>query len=121
MENVRRRRFYPPTALAVVAAALLAPPSGAQVADIGLSSVGAQRFGRPSLLDPNVDRDDYFGWALATGDFNGDGADDLAAGARGSDGPGAAPVDDCGEVVVRNGVPGSGGTTGLRPDVVPQG
>ena len=76
--------------------------------DVGLSSVGAQRLGREELPNANVDGNDRFGFAFAVGDFNGDGADDLATGAPLSDGPAANPVDQCGEVVVRYGLPGAG-------------
>ena len=47
----------------------------------GLSGEGSQRWrqGDDDILDKS-ERDDAFGWELATGDFNGDGFDDLAIG-----------------------------------------
>ena len=48
----------------------------------GLASAGAQtwRQGASGLLG-TPEEGDFFGWALAAGDFNGDGHDDLAVGA----------------------------------------
>ena len=54
------------------------------------------------------------------GDFNGDGADDLATGAPTSDGPNASPVDQCGQVVVRYGVAGAGLDAASAPVVLGQ-
>ncbi len=52
---------------------------------------------------------DQAGYALATGDFDGDGIHDLAVGARGADGPGRP---DAGEVSLIF------GGTGLRPGLI---
>ena len=49
--------------------------------------------------------DDLFGWSLAAGDFDGDGADDLAIGSPGEDIAGAI---DVGAVAVLYGAAGSG-------------
>lgn len=101
--DFRSRRF-----LFLVAASLLCSAAFAQTADVGLSSVRAQRFGRLDLPNPNAGGDDRFASAFAVGDFDNDGADDLATGVPRSDGPTAAPVDQCGQVVVRYGIPGRG-------------
>ena len=76
--------------------------------NVGISSVRAQRWGREGLPNANVDGNDRFAFAFAVGDFNGDGADDLASGAPTSDGANATPVDQCGQVVVRYGIAGAG-------------
>ena len=86
----------------------------------GLSSVRAQRFGREDLPNANVAGDDRFSFAFAAGDFNGDGASDLASGVPTSDGTSATPVDQCGQVVVRYGGLGAGLEEGLAPVVLGQ-
>ncbi|MCL4741556.1 MAG: integrin alpha [Phycisphaerales bacterium] len=48
--------------------------------------VPAQGWHQNSPAVPNTNEAaDYFGWAIAVGDFDGNGADDLAVGARGED------------------------------------
>ena len=116
---VRLARLVRIAGLAVCFAWLAATTAGAQES-VGLSSVRAQRLGREALPNANVDGDDFFGFAFAIGDFNGDGAADLATGAPTSDGPNASPVDQCGQVVVRYGVPGSGLDTASAPGVLGQ-
>lgn len=101
-------------------AALLAPPALEALESVGLSAVRAQRFGRPSLPNPNPDGGDGFGQAFGAGDFNGDGAEDLATGVPGSDGSSSSPLNSCGAVIVRYGEPGSGLAEGGTPTVLGQ-
>ena len=64
---------------------------------------------------------DLFGYALAAGDFNGDGAEDLATGIPLDDGHGRRfPIVDMGAVVVRYGIPGMGLETGLADTYLSQ-
>ena len=72
-------------ALAAGCACLCATTAPAQDS-VGLSPLRAQRLGREVLPNANVDGDDFFAFAFAVGDFDGDGADDLATGAPTSDG-----------------------------------
>ncbi|MEO8275638.1 MAG: FG-GAP repeat protein [Thermoanaerobaculia bacterium] len=73
-------------------------------AAIGLSSVRAQTLENENLLFYAPETGDLFGFALATGDFNGDGAEDLATGIPLDDGLAGFPIADMGAVVVRYGV-----------------
>jgi hypothetical protein len=95
----------------------LATPESVKPASVGLSSVGAQRFSNEDLLVFIPESGDRFAWSLATGDFNGDGADDLASGVPYDDGFG---VPDSGLVIVRYGIPGSGLETGLADNALSQ-
>jgi hypothetical protein len=71
----------------------------------GLSAAGTQQWTQDNLgLSDPAEAGDNFGYALASGDFNQDGADDLAIGARGEDLLGTA---DAGAVSVLYG--GAGG------------
>ena len=99
------------TVLFLVAAGIAG--SVAPVAAAGLSSVRAQTFENENLLVYAAEPGDLFGMALATGDFNGDGADDLATGIPFDDGLSGLPIVDMGAVVVRYGIPGKG----LDPDL----
>lgn len=56
---------------------------------------------------------DYFGTAFASGDFNADGADDLATGIPGNDCGDGLALDDCGAVQVRMGLPRLGLTSAV--------
>jgi hypothetical protein len=103
--------------LTLVCLAGLAWPLPASAASVGLSSVGAQRFSNEDLLVFIPESGDRFAWSLATGDFNGDGADDLASGVPYDDGFG---VPDSGLVIVRYGIPGSGLETGLAENALSQ-
>jgi hypothetical protein len=109
--------------VSITAAALLgsagAPPLDAQA--IGLSAVGAQRFFNEDLLFFEPEPGDRFATVLVAGDFDGDGADDLATGMPFDDGfaNGGGPVNS-GSVVVRYGVAGSGLAGGLATTVLNQ-
>jgi hypothetical protein len=86
----------------------------------GLSSVRAQTFENENLIFFAPEPGDLFGFALATGDFNGDGADDLAAGIPLDDGLFGSPIVDMGAAVVRYGVPGKGLDPGLASTFLTQ-
>lgn len=66
--------------------------------------------GKPGVLGKS-ERDDYFGYALAAGDFDADGDDDLAIGVRGES---VGTVRTAGRVVVLNGAPGGLSATGAQ-------
>ena len=90
----------------------LAGAAAAQPSNVGLSTVRAQRFGNDNLSGIFVPAaTDLFAYSLAAGDFNGDGADDLATGMPYDNGPTSTLVTDSGSVVVRYSVPGAGLTT----------
>jgi hypothetical protein len=99
------------TAVLFLVAAAVAG-AAAPMAAVALSSVRAQTFDNEELLVYAAQAGDLFGFALATGDFNGDGADDLATGIPFDDGLAGSPIVDMGAVVVRYGVPGKGVDTG---------
>jgi hypothetical protein len=88
---------------------LAVPATAQQLTPIGLSEVGAQWFVNDDPTSPDPDADEYFAAALAVGDFDGDGFDDLATGVPEDDGPSA--VAGSGSVAVRYGAP-SGLETG---------
>ncbi|HET9767482.1 MAG TPA: hypothetical protein VFS60_11585 [Thermoanaerobaculia bacterium] len=69
------------TTLALLAGLLwaFACPLGADLGPIGLTTEGAQWFDNPDPVDSQY-LYESFGSVLAAGDFNGDGADDLATG-----------------------------------------
>ena len=79
----------------------------------GISTVRSQAFQNENLILYAPATLDQFGAALAAGDFNGDGADDLATGIPGDDGQVGFEKADMGIVVVRYGIPGSGLAPGL--------
>jgi hypothetical protein len=118
------RRFHPGLlALLPLTTFSLWLPAGApaQLASVGLSEVGGQRFAEEDLLLFVPAAGDRFGAAVAAGDFDGDGADDLATGIPFDDGPVGSGCDDCGIVVVRYGVDGRGLEGGLADTVLYQG
>jgi hypothetical protein len=87
---------------------ILPSTASAQVTSIGLSAVRAQRFGNdfsPTLVPQD---DDHFASSLAVGDFDGDGADDLATGMPDDDGEVGSEVLNAGLVVIRYGASGGG-------------
>jgi hypothetical protein len=105
--------------LAAAVALMLAAAAIAQPTSVGLSAVRAQRFGNENLLGFYTPQTlDLFGRVLAIGDFNGDGADDLATGMPDDDGLADNPIPDSGTVIVRYGIPGSGLATNLADTVL---
>ncbi len=113
----------PPRPLAVLAClALLLPGAlAAQLNPIGLSAVGAQRFDDEDLLFFVPDVGDHFAWALAAGDFDGNGAQDLATGIPFHSGLVGNELADTGIVVVRYGAPGGALIGGVASTVLYQG
>ena len=112
---------HPLRALALgLPALLLALPLAAQYGAVGLSAVRAQRFDNEDLLFFEPQANDHFARVLVTGDFNGDGADDLATGLPHDNGIVGFEIDDCGAVVVRFGVPAGGLATGLASTLLNQ-
>ena len=93
---------------------------GAQSPDVGLSVVRARAFEIEDLVSFRPEPYDFFGMAVATGDFNGDGVADLATGVPWDDGLFDSEVTDSGIVVVRYGVAGAGLETGLADTVLSQ-
>lgn len=68
----------------------------------------------PAILLTNAPERE-FGFALSAGDFDGNGADDLAIGVPGHDEGGGTPIQETGRVLVLFGDPGSGlGTANQR-------
>ena len=105
---------------AVLGALPFAPALAAQAPSVGLSSVRAQRF-HNEVLPPYVPQaEDQFASTVAAGDFNGDGADDLATGIPFDDClAGVGPI-DCGSVVIRYASLGAGLESGLADQILNQ-
>lgn len=95
-------------------------PLAAQFGNIGLSGVGGQRFANEDLLFFEPQNSDVFARTLATGDFNGDGADDLATGIPYDNGITGFEIFDCGALIVRYGIPGEGLESGLADTYLSQ-
>lgn len=87
-------------------------------AAIGLSSVRARAFFNEEIDGFPPQDNDRFAWALAAGDFNGDGAQDLATGIPLDDGSLDLPLQNAGAVIVRWGAPGMGLSTTLAPTLL---
>ena len=85
----------------------------AQVTAIGLSGVRSQHFGNEDRVGFDPQASERFAWSLAAGDFNGDGAADLASGIPYDNGITGLEIAFCGAVVVRYGLPGRGLDPGL--------
>ena len=106
---------------AATLAALLAPSTAvAAPVNVGLSAVGAQSFGNEVLGSFVPDAGDQFGYAVAAGDFNGDGVDDLATGIAFDEGEVHGYVHNAGTVVVRFGVDRRGLDSGPATTVLSQ-
>ncbi|HEV8239387.1 MAG TPA: FG-GAP repeat protein, partial [Thermoanaerobaculia bacterium] len=103
------RRLALATLAALLFAAFLSDAASAQTTAVGLSTVREQRFGNENLLGfYTPESGDLFADAVAVGDFNGDGVDDLATGIPLDNGLTSNEIKDSGTVVVRYGVPGQG-------------
>ena len=102
------RRSVWPIGLGVIGLLLGANVLSAQPNTVGLSSVRAQRFGNDATQGFTPQASDYFGFTLATGDFDGDGVADLATGMPFDNGAGSNPILDSGSIVVRHGAAGAG-------------
>jgi len=87
-----------------IAASLWASPAAA---------LGSRLFANEHLTLYEPQQEDEFGLVLASGDFNGDGADDLATSIPFDDGLSGFERADIGAVVVRYGKPKKGLDTGL--------
>jgi hypothetical protein len=92
---------------AMAGLAISAPAARAQTLG-GLSTIRAQSVANQAIASFPAEENDHFAWSLATGDFNGDGRDELATGVPEDDGPTTAPVTDGGALIVRQYVPGAG-------------
>jgi hypothetical protein len=91
----------------------------AQDGAVGLSGVRGQRFANEPLVVYGPEPNDELATSLAVGDFNGDGADDLAAGAP-EDNNAFGAISDSGIVVVRYGIPAVGLNGSPANDVLSQ-
>ncbi len=77
----------------------------------GLSTIRSQAIANQSVASFPPQMNDHFAWSLATGDWNGDGRDELATGIPDDDGPNTALVTDGGALIVSQYFP----STGLDP------
>jgi len=109
-----RRRLPALCAAALGLAALTGSPAAAQ-----LATYRAAIFDEGNIAFFGPSTDDRFAFALATGDFDGDGAEDLATGIPFDDNFGAL-YPNSGIVIVRYGVPGTGLAPGLATNVLTQ-
>ncbi|MEO7796053.1 MAG: FG-GAP repeat protein [Thermoanaerobaculia bacterium] len=75
---------------------------------LGVSTVRGRAYDNEPLFFAPPQEGDHFALSLATGDFNGDGAEDLATGIPDDDGVAGFEVTNAGAFVVRYGVPGVG-------------
>ena len=99
----------------------LAGAAGGQTAAVGLSTVRGQLFGNENISNVFVpEADDRFGTAVAVGDFDGNGVDDLATGIPLDDGSVGSGCTNCGGVVVRYAAGGRGLLPGLAPTFLTQ-
>lgn len=103
----------------VLGATLLAVELSGQDLNVGLSPVRSHRLANVTIGDLGPQTNDRFAQALAAGDLDGDGFDDLAVGIPQDDGPLAAPVANSGGVSVYFGA-GDTGIAGAPPRRIAQ-
>jgi hypothetical protein len=96
------------------------PPSRAATDEAGLHPNRSRLFHDEDLIFYEPHTGDRFAWAVATGDFDGDGADDLATGIPFHDGISGFSPADVGAVVVRYGSLGGGLETDLAENILSQ-
>ena len=109
------RRLRGAARVAILTAALL-PPAAAAVGSVGLSSVGGKTIANFVLAENPVESSDRFGFSFAAGDFNGDGASDLATGVPYDD-LGLGQTTPRGSVFVQLGTAG-GGLSAASPSLL---
>lgn len=120
MRSARRSPSRPSLRLlATLAAVLPAVATSSAYAQVGLSSVRAQSFANEDLLFFEPEFSDLFGFAFASGDFNGDGYPDLATSLPYDNGLTGGGLENTGAVVVRWGGP-FGLVTGLADTFLSQ-
>jgi hypothetical protein len=93
----------------VATIAIAVPVRAQQIPWVGLSADRAKLFAEGTTAAGGPGNADHFGFAVAAGDFDGDGADDLVSGIPYNDC--AFESWDCGAAVVRFGARGSGLST----------
>ncbi|MBP9145436.1 MAG: FG-GAP repeat protein [Thermoanaerobaculia bacterium] len=98
---------------------MLAVELSGQDLNVGLSPVRSHRLANVTIGDLGPQTNDRFAQALAAGDLDGDGFDDLAVGIPQDDGPLAAPVANSGGVSVYFGA-GDTGIAGAPPRRIAQ-
>jgi hypothetical protein len=107
--SLRNRVALRSGASALVALLAAIPASPQEFPWVGLSDRKATNYRQEGQGHDAPGGADHFGYSLAAGDFNGDGIDDLAAGAPYDDCD--FTVWDCGSVVLRFGLDGFGLST----------
>ena len=109
MRHLQPRSPFIRLGLAIAVSLAGAAAALGQTTAVGLSTARSQRFGNDNLTGIFVPAaTDLFAYTLAAGDFDGNGADDLATGMPYDNGPVANSSGDSGSVVVRYSTVGGG-------------